>query len=91
MLERGVKRHDGRPIVELEALKLNRRANKVTGIVRRYQFFVAVVKSLMKLGATSEKEHEASFLAGRMVGIVDDMVSSDFLTGNSLQTNQRYI
>lgn len=49
------------------------------------------MKSVRKFSAAFEEEHGLSFLAARMLDIVKDMASSDFLSSNSLQTGQRCI
>lgn len=45
----------------------------------------------MNFIAASEKEHGVSLLAARTVDIIEDMVSSDFQTGNSRRTSLHYI
>lgn len=59
--------------------------NMVTSIVRRNFPFVAGVKSVMNFSAAFEKKYGVSFLAAWMADIVDDMVSSDIVSGNSAQ------
>lgn len=56
----------------------------VTSIACRNSSFVAIVLSVMNLSPAFEKEHGLSIVATRMVCIVDDMILSDFLTGNGL-------
>lgn len=80
-------RHDGRPIAETEELKLTDFTKKVTSIVYRDFSFVAIVKSILNFRAAFEKKHGVLFLATQVVDIVDDMVLSDILTGNSAKYN----
>lgn len=79
-------RQDGHQIVKRNALKLINLANMVTSIVSRAFLLVVVLKSETNFYATYGKDYGASFFAARMVDIVKDMLSSDFLTGKSLQT-----
>lgn len=51
-----VTRHDGRPIVGTDALKLSNLANMVTGFVCRDSSFVALVKSVMNFNAALRKK-----------------------------------
>lgn len=67
-------------IAERKALKLIKLANNVRGLVRRDSSLVSVVKSVVNFSFASEKEHDVFFLAFAMVDIVEDMISSDFLT-----------
>lgn len=91
MLVQYVTRYDGRPIAKTEALKQSNLLNTVTSIVRRDSSFVAVVKSIMNFSATFKNEQSRSFLTARIVDIVEDRVSSDFLTCNRPQIYQRQI
>lgn len=50
----------------------------------------AEVMFVMNFNASSEKDHRVFFLAARMVGLVEDIVLSDFLTSSNLQTYQGY-
>lgn len=77
--------------METDALSLGNLAGKVTTIVRRNFSFVATVKLETRFSAAFKKEHGVSFLAGRMVDIVEDMFSSDFLSDKSPQTYKHYI
>lgn len=88
---RFVTRHDGRPVAETEALKLSSLANKVTSVVRSDSSSVAIVKFATDFTATFEKEHAVFFLDALIVHIVEDMVSYNFLTGNSRLTYQRSV
>lgn len=63
----------------------------MTSIVHRDTPFVAVKKCVMNFSAAIEKDHSASFLAARIVGIVNDMNPPYFLTGDYHQAYQRYI
>lgn len=49
------------------------------------------MKSVINFSAVFEKEHGVSFLPASIAGIVENMVSSDLLSGNSSQTYQCYI
>lgn len=88
-----ITRHDRGPSTstETKASKLSSVLNKVVSIVRRVSSFVATVKSVINFSVGFEKEHSLSFLPPRMVYIVEDMVSSHFLSGNSTQTYQHSI
>lgn len=46
---------------------------------------VAVVMAVINFGAAFEKEHGISFLAARIVDIIEDRVLSDFHTSNCRQ------
>lgn len=70
------------PIVKTETLKVINIANKVTSILRRDSWFVVIVKSVINVCAAFGKEHGASFLAARMMHIIEDTGSSDFLSSN---------
>lgn len=86
-----VSRHDGRSMAATDALKLSYFAHKVTSILLRSPFFVAIVKFLINCSAVFKKEHVVTFHLVRMVDVVKDSVSSDFLTGNGPQEFQCYI
>lgn len=49
------------------------------------------MKPVLSFGVTFQKKHGVSFVAVRMVGIVDNMLASNFLTSNCSQTYNRYI
>lgn len=91
LLARCVARQDGRANTETEAVKLNNLSSNFTIFVRRNSTLVVVAKSFIKFGAKFGKELGLSFLAAKMVRIVEEIVSSDILTGTCLQTYQRYI
>lgn len=74
--------------MKTEVHKLSALANKVTRFVRRDYLFVAVVKSVVDLSATLEKEHGVSFHAAAMMDVVEIVVLFNFLTINSSQTYQ---
>lgn len=86
-----VTRYDGHPMPEIDALKQSSLANKVTNIVRRDSFFVAIVKSVINYSAVFEKEHGVSFVAARKLDIAEYMVLSDSLSGNRPKTYPRDI
>lgn len=86
-----ITQHEGGPIAETEALKLNNYLNKVTSIVCRDSLLVSIVNPVMNFSAAFGKEHGMCFLAARIVDIVEDVISSDLLTGNSSQTYWHYI
>lgn len=75
----------------MEAIKLSNLASKANSIVRQECSFLGIKKSVMNFIAAFEKGPGVSFLAARMVNIVENMVSSDFQTDNSLRKYQRYI
>lgn len=60
-------------------------------MVHQDSSLIAIVKSVINFDAVFEKEHGLSFPVARMVDIVEDMASFDFLSGISFQTCQRYI
>lgn len=91
LLVRCVTQHNGRPIAEIEAVKLINIANKVTSIVQCDFPFVAMVNSVMIFSASFEEDHGESFLAAGMVDFVEHMVFPDLLSGNSPQKYQRYM
>lgn len=75
----------------MKAHKLSHPGNNVTTIVRRDFLFIVVTKSVINFSVAFEKNHAVSIIAAGMVTIVEDIVLSDFLTGNILRTYQRYI
>lgn len=88
---RCLSRQDDRPIWETKALRLSNLANKVNRIVYLNLSFVSLVKSEMNCSAASVKEHGASFLAARLLDIVDGIVLFNVLTGDSRQIYKHYI
>lgn len=77
--------------MNLKALKLSNFANKVISVVCCDSPFLLIAQSVTNLSATFEKEHGMSFSAARRVHFDEDMVSPDFLSGNSLHTSDCYI
>lgn len=88
---RCVARHYDRQVAKTKALKLSSLANRATSNICRDSSFVAIVRSIKNFSATFEREHGVSFPAARIVDIVEEMVSFNFLTGNGNQIYQRYI
>lgn len=86
-----VTRLDGRAIAETEALKMSNLTNMVTSVVCSDFSLLAIVRSIINFSAVFGIEYGLFFLAVQMVHIVDDTVLSNFLSGNSSQTNQRCI
>lgn len=84
-------RQNSRPVAKTEAFKLIKLTNKVTSIVRCDSSFIAVIKSVVNFREAFKKKHGISFLAAWIADIVNDMLWSDFLTGNCRQTYRRYI
>lgn len=74
--------------MEPEALKFSNLVNEVTNIMCRNSSFVAILKFLMNFSAELQKERIVFCLAALMVDIVENIVSPDFLSGNSPQTYQ---
>lgn len=79
------------PIAETQALRLSNFSDMINSILCCDASFIAIAKTEIKFIAAPEEEHGVYFLATWMVGIVNYMVSSDFLTHNSPQTYQQYI
>lgn len=75
-------------IAKSEELKLKSPGNKVPSIVRRNSSFVGIAKSVLNFSPAFDKEHGMSFLAARIVDIVDDMHLFDHLTDDSPHTYQ---
>lgn len=84
-------RHNDRPNAETEAPRLSNFANKTAKIVHHNSLFVAINQSVNTFSAAFAKDYGASLLASRRVDIVEGMVSSNLLSGNSLQTYHRNI
>lgn len=57
-------------------------------ILGREYLFVAIVKTVMKLSAALEKEHGLFLHTARVVDMVENMISSNFLSGDSSQKIQ---
>lgn len=91
LLWRCVTRHEGHPIAHTEAIKLNNVSNKLTGLIWRDSSFVEVMKFVLNFIVAFQRGHGVSFIAVRMVDIVDDMLSSDIMTSNSRQKYYGYI
>lgn len=66
---------------EVEAIKLSKPANNVTGVVRRDSTFVDLMESILNLFIESDNEYEDKFLATSIVIIVKDKMGSDTSTG----------
>lgn len=86
-----VTRHDGSPNAETEVFNLSTLENEVSSIVPRDFPSVVVLKSVIDYSSAFNQKNCMSFLAARMVDIVENMVLSNFLTRNRSQTYQRYI
>lgn len=80
-----VTQQNGCPIAETNPHKVSNLSNMVSSIVRRESSFVTLEKSVINFSVACEKEHGMSFLSTWMVDNVEDMVSSDLLTGNSFR------
>lgn len=91
LLVRYAMRHKGRSIAELESFKVNNFANMAVSILCRNFSFVAMIKSVMSFKEAFKKEQSVSFLAARMVNIVERMTSSDLPTSTRIQTYKCYI
>lgn len=73
-------------ISESEATKLSNLVSKVTGTVCPTSNFVDLTKTSLNFAIAFEKDYHEKFVTTRIVGIVKDMVYSDFLTGMSAQS-----
>lgn len=91
LLVRCVLLRDGLQLAKMETLKMQNVANNVTSIVHRDSSFVVVLKSVMTFSAAFEKEHGGTSFDTQIIDIVDNMIKSNFVTGNSRQTYQGYI
>lgn len=91
LLGRCTTRHNERPIVEAEALKLSILASDVTSIACHNFSVSALVKSVTNFSAALEKEHCVCFLAARMGDIVGKILLFHFLSGSRAQTYHCYV
>lgn len=66
-------------------------ANKTTASVRCHMSFIKQVTSLVSCQHAFGAEYPANFLDARINDIVDDLISSDFLSSDSRSTNALHI
>lgn len=67
-------------VSKAEVIKLSRPGNEVDGIVRSDSTFVDLMKAILTFAFAFEKEHNENFVATNIVDIVEDVLSSEFLT-----------
>lgn len=77
---------DGKHIILGRTIEQSKVANISTAIIRRETSFTDTIQSRFNYVRVFEEKHPVSFVNARVVEIVEDKMSSNFLNANSKAT-----
>lgn len=81
---------DGKPITAAQEIKLSKKANILTAILRREISFNDIIRSVLNYEQTFEEVYAVSFVDACVLELVDDTMSLNFLAVNCKEAYDCY-